>query len=226
MNEAREDRKREAAREAVKEVTDGAVVGLGSGSTAAYAIRELGSRIDDGLDVVGIPTSHQAADVARAAGVPVRIPADVEGIDLAIDGADQVAGPALIKGGGGAHAREKVIDAAASAFLVVVDDEKLAESLNMPVPVEVLPDARPLVAADLRQLGGDPDVRRRSSGGPETTDNGNHVIDCDFGRIVDPGALATALDAIPGVLEHGLFLDLADTVYIAHSGGVRVETHS
>lgn len=217
------DRKRRAGRRAAEVVADGDVVGLGSGSTAGEAIRALGERVADGLDIVGVPTSHQAADLAREAGVPVRALADVPGVDVAIDGADQVAGLELIKGGGGAHAREKVVDSAADRFLVVVDDGKLADRLHRPVPVEFLPDARPTVADRLRELGGEPVVRTGTAiGGPSVTDNGNHVIDCAFGEIHDPAGLASELAGIPGVLEHGLFVGRADAIYVGEADGVAI----
>lgn len=224
MSEQREVRKRRAARRASEAVSAGEVVGLGSGSTAAHAIRSLGERVAEGLDIVGVPSSYQAADVARAAGVPVRAPADVAGIDVAIDGADQVAGGDLIKGGGGAHTREKAIDAAADRFLVVVDDSKLADALDLAVPLEVLPDARPLVADRLRALDGEPTVRRVGGDAPALTDNGNHLIDCDFGRIEDVAGLADALAAVPGVVDHGLFVGLADAIYVGDADGVSVRS--
>ena len=213
--------KRRAARAAVEQVTDGDVVGLGSGSTAAQAIRALGERVADGDDLVGIPTSYQSADLARSAGIPVRSLADVDGVDVAIDGADQVAGRALIKGGGGAHAREKVVDAAAETFLVIVDERKRASALDVAVPVEVLPDARPAVAEQLEALGAQPTVREHVDR-PFITDNGNQVIDADFGTIDQPASVANQLAAIPGTVEHGLFVDLAETIYIGHDDGVDV----
>jgi ribose 5-phosphate isomerase A len=213
--------KRRAGERAVRDVEDGEIVGLGSGSTAAHAIRALGERVSDGLDVAGVPTSFQSREVAKEAGVPLLAPEDVEAVDVAIDGADQVAGEALIKGGGGAHAREKLIDAAARELLIVVDERKLADALDAPVPLEVLPAARSLVAADVREAGGEPSLRRAGEkSGPVVTDNGNLLLDCSFGAIEDPPALARRLDRIPGVVEHGLFVDLADVVYVGSEEGV------
>jgi len=220
--------KRRAGERAAAEVTDGAVVGLGSGSTAAHAIRALGRRVDGGLEVAGVPTSFQSREVAREAGLALRAPEDVESIDVAIDGADLVlddsgTGSALIKGGGSAHAREKLVDAAAADLLIVVDERKLAPELDAPVPVEVLPDARSIVASDLRELGGDPVLRRADQkSGPVVTDNGNLVLDCDFGSIADPASLARDLDSLPGTVEHGLFVKLADVVYVGSKDGVVV----
>ncbi len=220
---ARDVHKREAAEAAVATVSDGDVVGLGSGSTAAHAIRALGAGVAEGLDVVGIPTSYQAADLAREVGVPVRAPADVSGIDVAIDGADQLAGDALLKGGGASHARERVVDAAADRFLVVVDASKRADALDAPVPLEVLPDARPFVAAQIDALGGTPTVRGATAkSGPVITDNGNQVLDCDFGPIPTPARLAEQLQAIPGVIDHGLFVGLFDVAYVGTETGVDV----
>ncbi|MFB6227804.1 MAG: ribose-5-phosphate isomerase RpiA [Halobacteriales archaeon] len=217
-----EGAKRRAGERAVERVADGQTVGLGSGSTAAHAIRALGRRVDAGLDVSGVPTSVQSRQVAREVGVPVVAPEDVSGVDVAVDGADQVAGDALIKGGGGAHAREKLIDAAAGAFLVVVDERKLSDDLDEPVPVEVLPGARSIVAADVAELGGEPTLRRATEkSGPVVTDNGNLILDCAFGVIESPAELGADLDSLPGVVEHGLFVGLADEVYAGTEDGVR-----
>lgn len=212
----REAQKRRAASAAIERVEEGDVVGLGSGSTAGFAIRALG---ESDREIVGVPSSYQAADVAREVGVPVRTPADVDGIDIAIDGADQVAGRVLVKGGGGAHTREKVIDAAAAEFVVIVDESKLIEPIDMPIPLEVLPEARSPIASRVRELGGYPTVRRTNDR-PFITDNGNQIIDADFGAIERPEARAKELGAIPGVLEHGLFIDLADVVIVGTPDGV------
>jgi len=222
--------KRRAAQSAVEHVDDGDVVGLGTGSTAAHAIRELGERVDAGLDVVGVPTSFQSRELARDVGVPVAELAAVDGVDVAIDGADEVArldgeggAFALVKGGGAAHAREKLVDAAADAFHVVVDPTKRAAVLSHAVPVAVLPAARTTVADAVRARGGDPTLRRAErKDGPVVTDDGNLVLDCDFGRIDAPDELATALSAAPGVVEHGLFVDLADAVHVGTGDGVDV----
>ncbi|MFC6952307.1 ribose-5-phosphate isomerase RpiA [Halorubellus litoreus] len=229
-----EDQKRRAGERAAARVDDGAVVGLGTGSTAAHAIRELGERVDAGLDVVGVPTSFASRELAREVGVPLADLDAVDGVDVAIDGADQVVGvhsddetgaasSVLVKGGGAAHAREKLVDAAADAFHVVADPSKLAASVSVPVPVEVLPAARTVVADAVRDRGGDPSLRRADrKDGPVVTDNGNLVLDCTFDAVDDPRALATALSTTPGVVEHGLFVDLADTVHVGTDDGVDV----
>ncbi|RXK46396.1 ribose-5-phosphate isomerase RpiA [Halorientalis pallida] len=217
-----DEAKRRAGEAAAEAVADGQVVGLGTGSTAAHAIRALGRAVDAGLDVEGIPTSYQSRELAREVGVPLTTLDDATP-DIAIDGADQVADGDLIKGGGAAHAREKLVDAAADRFLVVADESKLADRLSVPVPVEVLPDAREPVAASIRDLGGEPDLRlAERKDGPVVTDNGNLVLDCDFGEIDDPAALAADLSACPGVLEHGLFVDLADAIYVGTDDGATV----
>jgi len=208
--------KRRAGESAVDLVRDGQTVGLGTGSTAAHAVRALGRAVDAGLDVRGVPTSHQSRALAREAGVPLAPLADVERVDVAIDGADEVVedGRVLVKGGGAAHAREKVVAAAADRFVVVVDESKLAATLGHPVPVEVLPDARSTVIRRLRALGGDPTLRSAErKDGPVVTDNGNLVVDCAFDD-ADPTELADRLSKLPGVVEHGLFVGLADEVHV------------
>jgi len=217
----REAAKRRAGESAAATVEDGDVVGLGSGSTAAHAVRALGREVDAGLDVRGVPTSHQAREVAIEAGIELTTLAETGGgVDVAVDGADQVAGADLVKGGGASHAREKVVDLAADRFLVVVDPTKRADVLDYPVPVEVLPDARTTVSNAVEALDGDPELRRAErKSGPVVTDNGNLVLDCDFGPVADPAGLAADLAGLPGVVEHGLFVDAADAV---HVGGTDV----
>jgi ribose 5-phosphate isomerase A len=211
--------KRAAGQAAAETVQDGDVVGLGSGSTATHAIEALGRAVDAGLDVVGVPTSYQSRSLAIQAGIPL---ADLDevGVDVAIDGADQVAEGTLIKGGGAAHAREKVIDASADRFVAVVDPAKQAEVLDDPVPVEVLPMARPTVADAIRELGGEPTLRAADrKSGPVVTDNGNLLLDADFGPIDAPESLAADLAGLPGLVAHGLFVDLVDEVVVGHPDG-------
>ncbi|TKX62093.1 ribose-5-phosphate isomerase RpiA [Halorubrum sp. ASP1] len=231
--------KRRAGESAAEAVTDGDVVGLGTGSTAAHAIRRLGERADAGLDVRGVPTSFASRELAAEAGIPLldlpdAVGPEGPGIDVAIDGADQVAtgaagddplsGGALIKGGGAAHAREKLVDAAADRFLVVADPSKESPRLDRSVPVEVLSAGRTAVAAAVRDAGGEPTLRRAErKDGPVVTDNGNLVTDCAFGEIADPAALSATLSAVPGVVEHGLFVGLADEVHVGTESGVRID---
>ncbi|WP_436907342.1 ribose-5-phosphate isomerase RpiA [Halosimplex marinum] len=223
MNQSeREAAKRRAGERAAEAVEDGAVVGLGSGSTAAHAIRALGREVDAGLDIEGVPTSFQAREIAVEEEIPLTT-LDEADVDLAIDGADQIAGADLVKGGGGAHAREKVVDAAADRLLVVVDPAKEVDVLDDPVPVEVLPDARSTVADAVRRLGGRPELRRADrKSGPVVSDNGNLILDCEFGAMPDPAGLAADLSALPGVVEHGLFVDFADEVYVGTETDVTV----
>ncbi|MDR5656220.1 ribose-5-phosphate isomerase RpiA [Halodesulfurarchaeum sp. HSR-GB] len=216
-------RKRRAGERAVEMVTAGDVVGLGTGSTAAYAIEALGEAVEQGLEIEGIPTSYQSRALALEAGIPLTALDAVDGIDIAIDGADQVVEGQLIKGGGAAHAQEKIVDAAADRFVVVVDDGKLAAELTHPVPVEVVPEARPTAMAAISDLGGEPTLRDAGrKDGPVITQHGNVVLDVDFGRISDPAALGASLASVPGVLEHGLFVDLADEIVVGGPDAVRV----
>lgn len=207
-------------------VVSGQTVGLGTGSTAAEMIRELGRRVrEEGISVAGVPTSFHAAILAREQGIDVRSLEDVDRIDIAIDGADEVdPGKNLIKGGGAAHTREKVIASFADRFVVVVDESKLVPKLGVefPVPVEAIPMALPLVLRRLRDLGGAPDVRMGvRKDGPVVTDQGNIVIDVRFGGIDDPARLEAAINSIPGVLDNGLFVGLADLILVASPKGVR-----
>ena len=219
------DAKRRAGEAAAEQVTEGMAVGLGTGSTAAHAIRALGAAIDEGLDIVGVPTSFASRELAIEQGIPVADLDEVAGLDLAIDGADQIGLDSgnCIKGGGAAHAREKLVAAAADELLVVVDPTKLADRLDHPVAVEVLPAGRTGVERAIEALGGEPSLRRAASkDGPVVTDNGNLVVDCEFGVIDDPAELAASLSQVPGVVEHGLFVGRASAVYVGSDEGVSV----
>jgi ribose 5-phosphate isomerase A len=222
--DTRRTAKRRAGEHAAETVEDGAVVGLGSGSTAAHAIRALGRRVDAGLNVRGIPTSYQARGLAVETGIELTTLDETGGrVDVAIDGADQVAGADLVKGGGAAHAREKVVDTAADELRVVVDPTKEVDTLDRAVPVEVLSDARATVVRAVRDLDGEPTLRRAAhKSGPVVTDNGNPVLDCAFGAIEAPAALATDLSGLPGVVAHGLFVDVADAVHVGTESDVTV----
>jgi ribose 5-phosphate isomerase A len=218
------EQKRVAGESAAALVEDGMTVGLGTGSTAAHAVRAIGEAVADGLDVRGVPTSLATRALAREAGVPLVELEDVDRVDLAIDGADQVANGDLVKGGGGAHAREKVVAGMAERFVVVVDPSKLADRLDRAVPVAVLPDARTAVAGRLRDLGGDPSLRDAArKDGPVVTDDGHLLLDAEFGTVDDPAGLASDLAAIPGVVEHGLFVDMADEVHVGRPDGATVD---
>ncbi len=217
-----DDKKRRAGESAAEIVEDDMTVGLGTGSTAAAAIRALGRRVDAGLDIVGIPTSYHSRHLAREVGIPLGTLEEATP-DVAVDGADQVAARTLIKGGGGAHAREKIVDTAADRFVVVVDESKQTDTLALPIPLEVLPDAVPVIEQTLVELEGTPVIREATrKDGPVITDNGNLLIDCDFGPITDPHAIADKLANLPGVVEHGLFVDVADEIHIGVVDGVDV----
>jgi len=221
----REEAKKRAALEAVKHVKDGFIIGLGSGSTAAHVIRELGEKIRrEGLRILGVPTSHQAMMLAVHCGVPLTTLNEHPQLDLAIDGADQIDRELnLIKGMGGALTREKIVASAAKKLVIVADETKLVNRLgiNHPIPVEVLPFALPTVMVRMRELGGKP-VSREGKGkvGPVVTDNGNFVVDVDFGPIGDVKELDLRLKLIPGVIETGLFVGMADIVYLGKPDGV------
>ena len=218
------EQKRRAGHSAAELVESGTTVGLGTGSTAAHAIDSLGERVDAGLDITGIPTSYQSRQRAREAGIPLVTLEDASP-DIAIDGADQFAGTTLVKGGGAAHAREKVVDSAADQLVVVADPTKEADVLDHPVPVEVLPDARPTVSEQITALDGEPTLRAAErKDGPVVTDNGNLVLDSDFGSIDQPESLAADLASIPGVVEHGLFVGLADEIHVGTADGVVIRT--
>ncbi len=216
--------KKAAGESAAALVKDGMVVGLGTGSTVAWTIKRLGARVkEDGLDILGVPTSYQAEALAIAAGIKLTTLSQHPVLDLAIDGADQIDFNLFaIKGGGAAHTREKVVSASARRFVVVADESKFVEKLSHPVPVEVLPFAARLVEERLKDLGGAPVLRLgRMKDGPVITDNGNLVMDVDFGVIVDPKALAAKLCPIPGLVEHGIF-DNLDELHLARAGGVEI----
>jgi ribose 5-phosphate isomerase A len=220
------DYKRKAALEAVKHVKQGFVVGLGSGSTAAYAIEAIGARNrTEHLNVMGIPTSTQAFQLAVKHGIPVTTLDEHPVVDVDIDGVDQVDRELnLIKGMGAALAREKIV-AAASRFNVIIADAgkrvKVLGENNHPVPIEVLPFASKFVEQRLEALGGKPALREgKGKLGPVITDNGNVVFDAVFGEIKDAATLEIRLKMIPGVVETGLFIGLADTVYLASSSCV------
>lgn len=218
---AENEAKRAAAEAAIAEVESGMLVGLGTGSTAAFAIAALGRRVAQGLRVTAAATSLATEVAARAAGIPLVAFDDCATADLAIDGADQI-DPCLraIKGGGGALLREKIVAAAATRMICIIDPTKTVDTLDRAVPIEVLPFARSFVSGAIRSLCGDPVVRpARQGDGPAFSDQGNILIDCRFGPIADPLALANELDAIPGLLGHGLFLTEIDALVIGGPNG-------
>jgi len=218
MNKARqEESKRNAGYHAAGMVEDGMVVGLGTGSTVFFAMERLGERIaGEGLSIVGVPTSYQAAIRARRYGIALSSLDEHPVLDIAIDGADQVDPDLrLIKGRGAAHLREKCVCDAARKVVIVADQTKMVEALSAPVPVEVLPFALESVFRRLAALGASPILREGvKKDGPVITDNGNFIVDCDFGMIDDPGGLEAAIAAIPGALECGLFTAYKEKIWV------------
>jgi ribose 5-phosphate isomerase A len=217
--------KKAAALAAVAEVKDGMLVGLGTGSTAAFAISEIGRLCAQGLQIEAVATSLATEALARAAGIPIVPLESIAVIDLAIDGADEV-DPRLqaIKGAGGAMLREKIVAAAARRMVVIADGSKQVAQLGeAALPVEILPIALGYVSHVLKAVGGLPTLRGGEDD-PTRTDQGNIILDCRFGPIDDPKVLAQRLSSIPGVMGHGLFVDEVDALYVANDGAVdRIE---
>ena len=215
-----------AGRDAALSVASGMRLGLGTGSTVAHFLEHLGARIARGelSGVVGVPTSVRTEKAARELGIPVATLEDVGALDLTVDGADEVdPGLELIKGLGGALLREKMVAQASDRMLVIVDDSKLVGRLGeiAPVPVEVVPFGHASHMGWLRDLGAEPRVRDGSNGHPYRTDNGNLIVDCRFaGGIEDPAGLERRLARRAGVVESGLFLDMATVAVVAGAGGV------
>ncbi len=218
-----------AAARAVESVQSGMVLGLGTGSTARYAIQMIGERLRDGRlhDIAGVPTSSVTVEIAQRAGVPLTTLQAHPILDLTIDGADEV-GPdlTLIKGQGGALLHEKIVARASRQEIIIIDDAKLVQVLGTkaPVAVEVIPFGWGTYSNALLRLGCDPVLRMHRVGrgsGPYLTDEGNYIVDCRFPRIEDPVALERELNLIPGVVENGLFIGLATLVVVASPSGIR-----
>ena len=229
MNADSRSLKIEAARVALGYVDDGMKLGIGTGSTAEEFVRLLGERVAAGLSVVGVPTSERTADLCHTLGVPLATLDEVPQLDLVIDGADEI-GPdlALIKGGGGALLREKIVAAAGQKMIVIADASKCVETLGaFSLPIEVVrfgvEASQHAISTAAKKLGLSGTIALRGTDNePFVTDEGHHILDASFGRIRDPEALSSALNAIPGVVEHGLFLGLADLAIIAGDDGVQV----
>jgi ribose 5-phosphate isomerase A len=229
--EVSNDLKRRAAEAALDYVEDGMRLGLGTGSTAAHFIRLLGERLTAGLHVICVPTSEAAARLAGEAGLPLTTLDETPELDLDIDGADEIGpGLALIKGGGGALLREKIVACASRQMIVIADAAKRVDELgSFPLPIEVIPFGCTATALAIERAALELDLTvaldvRQRDGVAFVTDSGNRIIDASFGRIPDPDMLASQLAAIPGVVEHGLFLGLADLALIASPEGVmRIE---
>jgi len=225
----RDAQKRAAAEAAVALVQEGMVVGLGTGSTAAFAIDALARRVSQGLRVLGIPTSARSATQARDAGIPLTSLTEHRRVALTIDGADEIATGSLdlIKGLGGALLREKIVAMASDRLVIVADAAKLVQRLGVtvPVPVEVVRFGWETTEERLAALGCHPVLRRDADGHPFHTDGGNLILDCGFGPIADPAALEHTLSGIVGVVETGLFIGMAHMALVADDDGLRKLMH-
>jgi ribose 5-phosphate isomerase A len=213
-----------AAREAVKYVEDGMVVGLGSGSTAKIAIKLLGEMVEAGVNIVGIPTSKEAEDLGRRAGILIGELKARSVVDITIDGADEVDPDMnLVKGLGGALVREKIVAAATNLEIIIIDESKLVDFLGqkVPLPVEIVRFSHEATVHRLGQLGCKCMLRMKH-GERFVSDNGNYIVDCKFARIDDPMKLEAEINLIPGVVDSGLFLGLADKVIVATKDGTRI----
>jgi ribose 5-phosphate isomerase A len=220
---ANDHEKEVAARASLRFVQDGNIVGLGTGSTAAHAVRLLGQRVRDGLKIRGIPTSTATKDLALAAGIPLTTLDQFQQLDVTIDGTDEFDPQLnLIKGGGGALLREKVIASASKQLVIIADSSKQVATLGkFPLPLEVISFAEALVAKKITALGAKVQLRQSADGKPFITDEGHHILDCHFGQIADPPALARTLEAMPGIVEHGLFIGMASVVLIAKEDAIQ-----
>ena len=217
--------KRAAGEAALEFIRDGALVGLGTGSTVQYFLQALGQRVQDGFLVRGVPTSRETAELARQLQIPLLPEQDEWTLDVAVDGADQVDPQFnLIKGGGGALLREKIVAAAARTFIVLVDHTKCVPVLGkpMPIPVEVTPFGWPQSAKQLEALGGVPTLREKQ-GAPFETDGGHYILDFLVDSIPDPVQLEARLNRIPGVVENGLFVNRTSTLIIGSPDGVQIK---
>jgi len=218
--------KQAAAESAVARVDHGMIVGLGSGSTAAFAVRALGRRVREGLRIMGIPTSERTAAQARALEIPLSTLAEYPQIDVTIDGADEVEAGSLnlIKGRGGALLREKIVASVSKRLVIVVDQTKMVERLGAgeSVPVEVIPFGWQVAAVRLGDLGANPLLRRETGVEPFKSDGGHYILDCAFGPITSVESLARELDHVVGVVEHGLFIGMTSEIHVGGPDGVRV----
>ena len=212
------DREKEAAaRASLRFVKDGQVVGLGTGSTAAYFIQLLGGQVKNGLRIRGIPSSDRSREQAASLGIPLTTLDECQEIDVTVDGADEVdAELRLIKGGGGALLREKIVASATKQLVIVADATKRVPVLGrFPLPVEVIKFAQAVVVKKIEALGAKVALRLATGGKAYLTDENNHILDCRFGAIPDADGLARELSDMPGVVEHGLFIGMARVVLVA-----------
>lgn len=226
MSQVENQLKAAAAESAVAQISNDMILGLGSGSTAEFAIRAIGKRVQSGLRIAGIPTSERTAALARELGIPLTTLAEQPHPDLTIDGADEVeeGNLNLIKGRGGALLREKIVASASKKLAIIVHSSKIVSRLGIhdPVPVEVISFGWQVTARHLEDLGAKPVLRKGPAGDPYHSDSGNFIIDCAFQSIASAGDLARELDHVVGLVEHGLFIGLTSEVHVASDGGVKV----
>lgn len=217
--------------EAAARVEDAMLVGLGTGSTAEAMVHALGARVAAGLNLTGVATSHRTAELARGYGIALQDLAEVDRIDICIDGADEI-DPALnlVKGRGGALLFEKLVARRADRYLIIATDEKLVERLGtrMPLPVEVVPVGWTHTAEAIAELGFAPTLRKRTDDAPYITDSGHYIVDCAWPpeHQLDPPTIATAIKALTGVVDHGLFIGMADSALTVDASGVITEHHA
>ncbi|WP_428526407.1 ribose-5-phosphate isomerase RpiA [Roseibium sp.] len=223
--------KQQAAERAAEDVTSGMRLGIGTGSTAEFFVHALAKRVADGLDVIGVPTSERTAELAASLGIKLTTLEELPELDLTVDGADELdANLALIKGGGGALLREKIVAAASGKMIVIADGTKNVDTLGQfPLPIEVVPfgqeATRRAILAMFMEMGLPQNLQLRMAGEhPFVTDGGHHIFDAHLLKIEQPETLAQALVKIPGVVEHGLFLNLASKAYVAGEDGVKTIT--
>ena len=210
--EWKEEAKKRAAYEAVKYVKDGMVVGLGTGSTAKYAIEKIGSMVAEGYEIIGIPTSIQSEEIARKHGIKTGNINDYDSIDVTIDGADQIdKNFNLIKGGGGALLREKIVASCSNIEIIIADEGKLVDKFSFPLPIEVVKFGWRRTAEKLKKIGLQPNLR------DFVTDNGNYILDCEYEEL--PYEMEALINNLPGVVENGLFIDMADVIIIGYKDG-------
>ncbi len=218
-----DDKKKRVAKKATEMVKDGMRIGLGTGSTVKFFLYELRKLKDEGIEFVCVPTSHFTQLLCFEVDLPVVNPNACPKLDITFDGADQVDNELnVIKGRGGAHTREKIVSLSSEKFVIMVDDTKLSDKLNIPVPIEILPESLKLVEREISALGGTSELRMgRMKDGPVITDNGMWILDANFGEIKNPTELSTKIKSIVGVVEHGIFTNV-DVVIVGTGDGTRV----